>query len=72
MVPFYVIKSRGGKEVKDKKRSKKAKGRVIHGETPAERFKEIHGMTLEEWHAKQEEEFKAKTGMTIDEWMLIR
>ncbi|WP_419881892.1 hypothetical protein ACN6MY_20950 [Peribacillus sp. B-H-3] len=54
--------------MKDKKRIKKTAGKVIHGLTPEERFKEIHGMSIEEWNAKLEEKFIAKTGMTFDEW----
>ncbi|MEO2076007.1 MAG: hypothetical protein ABGX20_11625 [Bacillus sp. (in: firmicutes)] len=50
-----------------KKRLNKIKGKVVHGSTPEERFKEIHGMTIEEWN---EQQFKAKTGMTPDEWYI--
>lgn len=50
------------------RRDKKMIGKVLHGLTPEERFKEAHGMSIEEWKAKIEEEFKAKTGMTYDEW----
>ncbi|KQU19208.1 hypothetical protein ASG65_24780 [Bacillus sp. Leaf13] len=53
---------------KKKKPLKKTKGKIIQGKTEEDRFKEIHGMTIQEWNAKQEEEFKAKTGMTYDEW----
>ncbi|WP_045523089.1 DnaD domain protein [Neobacillus niacini] len=53
--------------MKNKRRLKKIKGKVVHGSTPEERFKEIHGMTIEEWH---EQQFKAKTGMTPDEWYI--
>ncbi|MFL1997078.1 hypothetical protein VYF65_002839 [Lysinibacillus irui] len=53
---------------KDKKQSKKRGSKVIYGTTPEERFKEVHGMTIEEWQAKEEEMFKAKTGMSSDEW----
>lgn len=53
---------------KDKKQSKKRRSKVIYGTTPEERFKEVHGMTIEEWKAKEEEMFKAKTGMSSDEW----
>ncbi|ATP40480.1 hypothetical protein CSE16_10705 [Solibacillus sp. R5-41] len=55
---------------KNKKRYKKVSGKVIHGTTAEERFKEIHGVTIEEWNAKQEEEFIAKTGMSYDEWYI--
>jgi len=51
-----------------KKRLKKTKGKIIHGQTAEERFKEIHGLTIQEWNAKREEEIEAKIGMTIDEW----
>ncbi|WP_189655365.1 DnaD domain protein [Bacillus sp. HNG] len=50
-----------------KKRSNKIIGKVVHGSTPEERFKEIHGMTIEEWN---EQQFKVKTGMTPDEWYI--
>ncbi|WP_043933865.1 DnaD domain protein [Bacillus sp. EB01] len=50
------------------KNKKQTKGKIIRGKTAEERFKEIHGMTIQEWNAKREEEFKAKTGMTVDEW----
>ncbi|TDL85885.1 hypothetical protein E2R55_23040 [Vibrio vulnificus] len=53
---------------KKKKPFKKTKGKIIQGKTTEDRFKEIHGMTIQEWNAKQEEEFKAKTGMTYAEW----
>ncbi|MGE7839268.1 hypothetical protein ACQKNX_00620 [Lysinibacillus sp. NPDC093712] len=54
----------------DKKRYKKIIGEVIYGTTTEERFKEVHGITLEEWKAKGEERFKAKTGMSYDEWYI--
>lgn len=54
----------------DKKRCKKISGKVIYGTTPEERFKEVHGITIEEWKAKGEERFKAKTGMGCDEWYI--
>ncbi|WP_144555936.1 hypothetical protein [Bacillus sp. X1(2014)] len=50
--------------MKDKKRFKKTDNRIVHGKTPEERFKELHGMTIEEWN---EQQFKARTGMTPDE-----
>lgn len=50
-----------------KKRRKKEQGKVIHGTTPEERFQEINGMTIEEWH---EQQFKAKTGMTTNDWYI--
>ncbi|MFJ7942037.1 DnaD domain protein [Peribacillus sp. NPDC096622] len=53
---------------KKKKLLNKTKGKIIQGKTAEDRFKEIHGMTIQEWNAKQEEEFKDKTGMTYDEW----
>ncbi|USK79767.1 hypothetical protein QRD90_23120 [Peribacillus frigoritolerans] len=53
---------------KKKNPLKKTKGKIIQGKTTEDRFKEIHGMTIQGWNAKQEEEFKAKTGMTYDEW----
>lgn len=55
------------KMMKDKKRFKKTNNRVVDGKTPEERFKEIRGMTIEEWN---EQQFKAKTGMTPDEWYI--
>lgn len=58
--------------MKEKKRFKKTKGKIINGMTAEERFKEIYGMTIQEHSAKQEEEFKAKTGMTYDEWYINR
>ncbi|NHM34047.1 DnaD domain protein [Neobacillus terrae] len=53
--------------MKDKKSFKKTNNRVVHGKTPEERFKELHGITIEEWN---EQQFKAKTGMTSDEWYI--
>jgi replication initiation and membrane attachment protein DnaB len=53
--------------VKNKKSNKKIRGKVVYGLTAEERFKEIHGMTIEEWH---EEQFIMKTGMTTDEWYI--
>jgi replication initiation and membrane attachment protein DnaB len=53
--------------MKDKKRFKKTNNRVVHGKTPEERFKEIHGLTIKEWN---EQQFKAQTGMTSDEWYM--
>jgi replication initiation and membrane attachment protein DnaB len=58
--------------MKEKKRFIKTKGKIIHGLTAEERFKEIYGMTIQEHYAKQEEEFKAKTGMSYDEWYINR
>ncbi|UED78770.1 DnaD domain protein [Lysinibacillus sp. CD3-6] len=52
------------------KRYKKIKGKVIYGKTTEERFQEVHGITIEEWEAKGEEEFKAKMGMSSDEWYI--
>ncbi|MTH54866.1 hypothetical protein GKZ89_15800 [Bacillus mangrovi] len=43
------------------------KNRTVQGETPEERFKELHGTTIEEWH---EQQFKAKTGMSSEEWYI--
>mgnify|MGYP003419773517 FL=1 len=45
-------------------------GKIIHGNTPEERFKEVHGMTIEKWIAKEREKFAAKTGMSPDEWYI--
>jgi replication initiation and membrane attachment protein DnaB len=53
--------------MEDKKRFKKTNNRVVHGKTPVERFKELHGITIEEWN---EQQFKTKTGMTPDEWYI--
>lgn len=58
--------------MRDKKQYKKTIGKVIHGLTAEERFKEIHGMTIEEWNAKLEEKLRAKSGMTSDEWYINR
>ncbi|MEO4054771.1 hypothetical protein [Solibacillus sp. CAU 1738] len=55
---------------KDKNRYKGINGKVIHGTTAEERFKEIHGITIEEWNAKKEEEFITKTGMSYVEWYI--
>lgn len=52
------------------KRYKKIKGKVIYGKTTEERFQEVHGITIEEWEVKGEEEFKAKMGMSSDEWYI--
>jgi len=49
--------------------TKKGIGKIIdEGLTKEEIFKEIHGMTLKEFKAREEKEFKARTGMTYDEW----
>ncbi|WP_409368465.1 hypothetical protein [Lysinibacillus sp. 38-6] len=53
--------------MKNKKRLKKTKNRVVHAKTPEDRFKEIQGTTIEEWN---EQQFAAKTGMTPDEWYI--
>jgi replication initiation and membrane attachment protein DnaB len=58
--------------MKDKERFKEKNGKVVNGLTPEERFKEIHGMTYDEWNANLEEKFIAKTGMTYDEWIINR
>ncbi len=52
------------------KKYKKIHGKVIYGKTTEERFQEVHGITIEEWEAKGEEEFKAKMGMSSDEWYI--
>lgn len=49
--------------MKDKKRFKNTNNRVVHGKTPEERFKEIHGLTIKEW---SEQRFKA----TPDDWYM--
>ncbi|WP_318617558.1 hypothetical protein [Sporosarcina sp. YIM B06819] len=49
--------------MKDKKRFKSTNNRVVHGKTPEERFKEIHGITIKEW---SEQQFKA----TPDDWYI--
>ncbi|MFJ5790284.1 DnaD domain protein [Lysinibacillus sp. NPDC093197] len=54
----------------DKKRYKKIISKEIYGTTTEERFKEVHGITIEEWNAKGEERFKAKTGMSYEEWYI--
>ena len=55
---------------KNSKQSKQIRGKVIYGTTTEERFKEIYGMTFEQWKVKGEERFKAKTGMSSDEWYI--
>lgn len=52
------------------KRFKKISDKVIYGSTAEERFKEVHGITIEEWKSKGEERFKAKTGMSYEEWYI--
>lgn len=49
---------------------KNISGKIVHGKTPEERFKELHGITIEEWQAKQEEKFEAQTGMSPEEWYI--
>lgn len=49
---------------------KNMRGKIVHGKTPEARFKEVHGITIEEWEAKQEEKFKAQTGMSTEEWYI--
>ncbi len=44
--------------------------KIIHGKTPEERFKEVYGITIEEWKSKQKEKFKAQTGISSDEWYI--
>lgn len=46
------------------------KKKIVHGKTPEERFKEVYGITIEEWHAKEEEKLKAQTGMSSEEWYI--
>lgn len=52
------------------KRFKKISDKVIYGSTAEERFKEVHGITIEEWKSKGEARFKAETGMSYDEWYI--
>ncbi|OCA84010.1 hypothetical protein A8F94_14835 [Bacillus sp. FJAT-27225] len=54
----------------DKKRE--LKGNVIYGLTPEDRFKELHGITIEEWTAKQLEKIKEETGINPEEWYINR
>ena len=49
---------------------KNMRGKTVHGKTPEERFKEINGMTIEEWQAKEREKLKAQTGMSPEEWYI--
>ena len=49
---------------------KKKLGKIVHGKTPEERFKEVHGMTIEEWQVKEREKLKAQTGMSPEEWYI--
>ena len=49
---------------------KKMRGKIVHGKTPEERFKEVNGMTIEEWQAKEREKLKAQTGMSPEEWYI--
>lgn len=36
---------------------KNIRGKIVHGNTPEERFKEVYGITIEEWKVKEEEKF---------------
>ncbi|MFJ7838938.1 MULTISPECIES: DnaD domain protein [Lysinibacillus] len=54
----------------DIKRFKKISDKVIYGSTAEERFKEVYGITIEEWKSKAEERFKAETGMSYEEWYI--
>lgn len=54
----------------DIKRFKKISDKVIYGSTAEERFKEVHGITIEEWKSKGEERFKVETGMSYEEWYI--
>lgn len=49
---------------------KKIRGKTVYGKTPEERFKEVYGITIEEWKVKEEEKFKAQTGMSPEEWYI--
>ena len=51
-------------------KNKKIYGKVIYGTTTEERFKEVYGLTIEEWQAHEEEKFEAKIGMSSDEWYI--
>ena len=46
------------------------RGKIIHGTTPEERFKEVYGITIEEWISKEKENFEAQTGISSDEWYI--
>ena len=46
------------------------RGKIVYGKTPEERFKEVYGMTIEEWILKEREKFVAQTGMSPDEWYI--
>ncbi|MFE8697562.1 hypothetical protein ACFYKT_14560 [Cytobacillus sp. FJAT-53684] len=48
----------------DKNELKKFNGRVVHDGTINDHFKELHGITIEEWNEKN---FKARTGMSSEE-----
>lgn len=54
----------------DIKRFKKISDKVIYGSTAEERFKEVYGITIEEWKSKGEERFKVETGMSYEEWYI--
>ena len=49
---------------------KKKRGHIVHGKTPEERFKEVNGITIEEWQAKEKEKMKVQTGMSPEEWYI--
>ncbi|RDU38095.1 hypothetical protein DRW41_00530 [Neobacillus piezotolerans] len=56
--------------MEDKKRE--LKENVLYGLTPEDRFKELHGITIEEWAAKRVEKIKGKTGINPEEWYIKR
>ena len=54
----------------DKKQNKNLRGKIIHGTTPEARFKEVNGLTIEEWIKELDEKFKIQTGLSSDEWYI--
>ena len=48
----------------------KKRGKIVHGKTPEERFKEVNGITIEEWQAKEREKLNVQTGMSPEEWYI--
>lgn len=54
----------------DEKRNKNIRGKIIHDTTPEERFKEVHGITIEEWTKEGEEKIKVRTEMSSEEWYI--
>lgn len=49
---------------------KNMRGKIVHGKTPEERFKEVYGITIEEWQGKEKAKFEAQKGMSSEEWYI--